>query len=349
MNMYKLMQNQTYIIAEMSANHAGSKERAFEIIHAAKEAGADCVKIQTYTAETMTLDCDNNYFHIDDGTWEGETMYSLYQKAYTPWEWQAELKEEIERLGMDFLSTPFDRSSVDFLEGIGVEAYKIASFELTDLPLLQYVASKGKPVILSTGMAELSEIDEAVRTIQSENNHQMILLHCASAYPAITADMNLRTMQNLQEIYQMPVGLSDHSMGSVGAVTAVALGARVIEKHLCLDRGLRTPDASFSMNPMEFKQMVQDVRQAEKALGNVTYGMKKQERTNFKFRRSIFVSKRIKKGEKITEENTRVIRPGYGAAPKYYNEIQGQIALIDMEAGMPLELSNIGNGTLAEG
>lgn len=342
MYMYRLMQNQTYIIAEMSANHAGSKEKALEIIHAAKEAGADCVKIQTYTADTMTLNCDNQYFHIDDGTWKGETLYSLYQKAYTPWDWQAELKAETEGLGMDFLSTPFDHSSVDFLEGIGIGAYKIASFELTDIPLIQYVASKGKPMILSTGMAELSEIDEAVRTIRGENNHQIVLLHCASAYPAITEDMNLRTMKNLQDIYQVPVGLSDHSMGSVGAITAVALGAKVIEKHLCLDRSIETPDSSFSMNPMEFKKMARDVRQAEKALGCVQYGVKRQENANHKFRRSIFASKDIKKGQRMTRDNIRVIRPGYGADPKYYEEVIGQVALQDIKMGTPIQLEIIG-------
>lgn len=342
MNMYRLMQNQTYIIAEMSANHAGSKEKALEIIHAAKEAGADCVKIQTYTADTMTLNCDNQYFHIDDGTWKGETLYSLYQKAYTPWDWQAELKAETEGLGMDFLSTPFDHSSVDFLEEIGIGAYKIASFELTDIPLLQYVASKGKPMILSTGMAELSEIDEAVRTIRGENNHQIVLMHCASAYPAITEDMNLRTMKNLQDIYQVPVGLSDHSMGSVGAITAVALGAKVIEKHLCLDRSIETPDSSFSMNPMEFKKMVRDVRQAEKALGCVQYGVKRQENANYKFRRSIFASKDIKKGQRMTRDNICVIRPGYGADPKYYQEVIGQVALQDIKMGTPIQLEIIG-------
>ena len=329
---------QTYIIAEMSANHAGCLENAKKIIGAAKEAGADCIKIQTYTADTQTIDCDNKYFHIDNGTWAGENLYQLYKKAYTPWEWQGELKREAEDLGLDFLSTPFDRSSVDFLEDLGLEFYKIASFELVDIPLIEYVASKGKPIILSTGMSELSEIDEAVRAIRRKGNEQIALLHCASAYPAITDEMNLKTMQNMGETFAVPVGLSDHSMGSVGAVTAVALGARIIEKHFCIDRSIETPDSSFSMNPLEFKQMVKDVRQTEKAIGHIAYGVTKQEESNRIFRRSIFCVKDIKKGEIITEDNVRIIRPGHGLKPQFYPEILGQIAMRDIKRGTPLNL-----------
>ena len=332
----------TYIIAEMSANHAGSIDRAKEIIYAAKEAGADCVKIQTYTPDTMTIDCDNEFFNIAGGTWKGENLYRLYEKAYTPWEWQAELKMEAEKVGIDFFSTPFDLSSVDFLEGIGVTFYKIASFELVDIPLIEYVASKGKPMIISTGMSTLAEIDEAVRAIRKQGNNQIALLRCASAYPAITDEMNLKTMKNMGEVFDVPVGLSDHSMGSVGAVTAVALGGKIIEKHFCLDRTIENPDASFSMNPDEFAKMVEDIRQAEKAIGVVKYGATKQEQTNTVFRRSIFAVKDIKKGEKLTCENIRVIRPGYGLKPKYYNEILGQYALCDMEKGTPIALKNIG-------
>ena len=215
----------TYIIAEMSANHAGSLGRAKEIIHAAKEAGADCIKIQTYTPDTITIDCENEYFHIDNGTWAGENLYHLYQKAYTPWEWQADLKSEAEKIGLDFFSTPFDNTSVDFLEEIGIQFYKIASFELVDIPLIEYVASKGKPIIMSTGMATLAEIEDAVTAVRKQGNENIVLLRCASAYPAITDEMNLQTMVNMQETFQVPVGLSDHSLGSVGAITAVALGA----------------------------------------------------------------------------------------------------------------------------
>lgn len=342
MNLKDRLEKGTYIVAEMSANHAGSLQRAKEIIYAAKQAGADCIKIQTYTPDTMTVNCDNEYFHINNGTWAGENLYQLYQKAYTPWEWQAELKAEAEKMGIDFLSTPFDKSAVDFLEDIGVDFYKIASFELVDIPLIEYVASKGKPIIMSTGMATLGEIDDAVRAIRSKSNAQLVLLRCASAYPAITDEMNLQTMVNMRETFQVPVGLSDHSMGSIGAVTAVALGASVIEKHFCLGREIENPDSTFSMNPDEFKQMVTDIRQAEKAIGKVQYGPTKQEKDNVEFRRSIFCVKDIKKGEHITEENIRVIRPGHGLAPKFYPEVIGQTALQDIKRGMPLDFSMIG-------
>lgn len=333
-----------YIIAEMSANHAGDVSRAKEIIHAAKEAGADCIKIQTYTPDTLTIDCDNSYFHISDGTWNGENLYQLYQKAYTPWEWQKELFEEAKKAEIDFFSTPFDNTSVDFLEEIGIGFYKIASFELVDIPLIEYVASKGKPMILSTGMATLAEIDEAVEAVKKRGNRNFALLRCASAYPAITDEMNLRTMQNMGDTFGVPYGLSDHSMGSVGAVTAVALGASIIEKHFCLDRAIENPDSTFSMNPMEFKQMVHDIRQAEKAIGSVKYGPSEQEKSSQIFRRSIFCVKNIKRGEKLTSENVRIIRPGYGISPKYYNDILGQTALIDIERGTPLKMEMIGGG-----
>lgn len=333
-----------YIIAEMSANHAGDISRAKEIIHAAKEAGADCIKIQTYTPDTLTIDCDNSYFHISDGTWNGENLYQLYQKAYTPWEWQKELFEEAKKAEIDFFSTPFDNTSVDFLEEIGIGFYKIASFELVDIPLIEYVASKGKPMILSTGMATLAEIDEAVEAVKKRGNRNFALLRRASAYPAITDEMNLRTMQNMGDTFGVPYGLSDHSMGSVGAVTAVALGASIIEKHFCLDRAIENPDSTFSMNPMEFKQMVHDIRQAEKAIGSVKYGPSEQEKSSQIFRRSIFCVKNIKRGEKLTSENVRIIRPGYGISPKYYNDILGQTALIDIERGTPLKMEMIGGG-----
>ena len=326
-----------YIIAEMSANHAGDLERAKEIIYAAKEAGADCVKIQTYTPDTLTIDCDNEYFHIGNGIWEGENLYQLYGKAFTPWEWQAELKAEAKKVGIDFFSTPFDRSSVDFLEEIGVEFYKIASFELVDIPLIEYVASKGKPIILSTGMGSLGEIEDAVNAIRGKNNEQLVLLRCASAYPAVTDEMNLATMVNMKEIFGVPVGLSDHSMGSVGAVAAVALGASVIEKHFCLDREIENPDASFSMNPDEFKQMVLDIRQAERAIGRVKYGISAQEADSSIFRKSLFCVQDIRKGEMLTAENVRVIRPGYGLPPKFYQDILGKIASRDIKRGTPLD------------
>lgn len=336
------VQHPTYIIAEMSGNHAGNIENAKAIIRAAKDAGADCIKIQTYTPDTITIDCDNEYFQIENGTWEGENLYNLYGKAFTPWEWHAELKAEAKRVGIDFFSTPFDRTAVDFLEEIGVDFYKIASFEVVDIPLIEYVASKGKPIIMSTGMSTLGEVEDAVNAIRKKGNNQIVLLRCASAYPAITDEMNLMTMKNMGEVFDVPVGLSDHSMGSVGAVTAVALGAKVIEKHFCLDREIENPDASFSMNPEEFSQMVKDIRQAEKAIGVVKYGVAEQEKTNIVFRKSIFAVKDIKCGEELTNDNIRVIRPGYGVAPKYYKELLGQKALKDIDRGMPILLENVG-------
>lgn len=331
-----------YIIAEMSANHAGSIENAKEIIHAAKEAGADCVKLQTYTPDTLTIDCNNKYFNIKNGTWSGENLYHLYEKAYTPWEWHQELKEEAQKVQIGFFSTPFDKTSVDFLEELGIEFYKIASFELVDIPLIEYVASKGKPMIMSTGMASLAEIQDAVAAVRSQGNNEMALLRCASAYPAITGDMNLQTMQNMRETFGVTVGLSDHSMGAVGAVTAVALGAKIIEKHFCLSREIENPDASFSMNPNEFLQMVKDVRQAETAIGTVKYGVTKQEESSIVFRRSIFCVEDIHKGEKLTPDNIRVIRPGYGLAPKHYSEVLGQTALREIKRGTPLTFGMIG-------
>ncbi len=336
----------TYIIAEMSANHAGSIERAKEIIRAAKDAGADCIKIQTYTPDTLTIDCHNEYFQVKNGTWEGENLYNLYGKAYTPWEWQKELKEEADRIGIDFFSTPFDKSAVDFLEEIGSEFYKIASFEMIDLPLIEYVASKGKPIIMSTGMASLEEIKEAVDTVKNAGNNQLVLLKCSSAYPAISDDMHLATIRDMKERFELPIGLSDHSMGSLGATVAVSLGANVIEKHFCLSREIDNPDASFSMTPEEFKQMVQDVRNVEKALGVPTYGVSKQEESSMVFRRSIFVTKDVNKGDVFTEENTRIIRPGYGIKPKYFKDILGTVAAEDVKRGTPFSFDFIEEGKI---
>jgi pseudaminic acid synthase len=330
-----------YIIAEMSANHAGSYERAVEIIKAAKDSGADCIKIQTYTPDTMTIDCDNDYFNIKKGTWNGENLYKLYEKAYTPWEWQEGLKKEAENLGIDFLSTPFDKTSVDFLEKLGVNFYKIASFELVDIPLIKYIASKNKPIILSTGMGTLAEIEEAVNAIKSVGNEDLCLLKCSSAYPAIPDDMNLMTMKNLKNTFQVPVGLSDHSLGSIAAVTAVAMGAKIIEKHFCLSRSIENPDASFSMEPQEFKKMVEDIRAAEKAIGKVSYRLSDKENQSKIFRRSIFIVKDIKKGDKFTEENIRIIRPGDGLKPKYYDDVLGKSAAYDIERGTPLSWDKV--------
>ena len=336
MNLYDKINEKVYVIAEMSGNHAGSKDRAFEILHAAKEAGADCIKIQTYTPDTMTIDCNSDYFNISGGTWNGENLYRLYQKAYTPWEWQADLKKEAEKIGLDFLSTAFDRTSVDFLESIDLDFYKIASFELTDIPLIKYVASKNKPIIMSTGMGSIEEIEAAVEAVKSAGNNELVLLKCSSDYPAVTDEMNLNTMVDLGKRCNVPVGLSDHSMGSVGVIAAVAMGARVIEKHFCVSRKVENPDSSFSLEPQEFRQMVDDIRTAELAMGKVKYGPSDREQANLKFRRSIFCVADIKAGEIITEDNVRVIRPSFGLAPVHMEEILGKKAKTDIAFGTPM-------------
>ncbi len=332
----------TYIIAEMSANHAGSIERAKEIIRVAKDCGADCIKIQTYTPDTITIDCDNEYFQIQEGTWKGENLYSLYGKAYTPWEWHNELKEAANKIGIDFFSTPFDKTSVDFLESIDIPFYKIASFELVDIPLIRYVASKGKPIIMSTGMGTQEEIREAVEAAYQEHNDRVVLLKCSSAYPALPDDMNLRTIEDMRERFNLPVGLSDHSLGSLSATTAIAMGASVIEKHFCLSRDISNPDASFSMTPSEFSSMVSDIRKVEKALGRITYGPSDQEQDNLKFRKSVFVIKDVNEGERFTEENIKVIRPGFGLKPKYFQDVLGKSAVRALKRGTPLKWEDIG-------
>ena len=335
-----------YIIAEMSGNHAGSLERAKEIIHAAKESGADCIKIQTYTPDTLTIDCHNKYFQVKNGTWEGENLYGLYGKAYTPWDWQPLLKEEADKVGIDFLSTPFDRTSVDFLEELGLEFYKIASFEMIDLPLLRYIAERGKPIIMSTGMGSLEEIKESVEAIYETGNRQLALMKCASAYPANPADMNLQTISDMIKRFQIPVGLSDHSLGALSATTAIALGASIIEKHFCISREIENPDASFSMPPAEFKEMVAAIRNVEAAIGVPTYGVSRQEESSMVFRRSIFAVKDIKAGEPFTEENVRIIRPGYGIKPKYLSDILGMRAAVDMERGTPISFDSMEKGAI---
>lgn len=326
----------TYMIAEMSANHAGSLEQAKEIIYQAKEAGADCVKIQTYTADTLTIDCDNKYFQLKEPLWKGQNLYHLYKKGYMPWEWQQELKDTAKSVGIDFFSSPFDKTAVDFLEELQLEFYKIASFELVDIPLIQYVASKGKPIIMSTGMATLEEIKEAVDAVYEMGNKQLALLKCSSAYPAVSKDMNLNTMVDMKKQFGISVGLSDHSLGSLGAVTAVALGANIIEKHFCLNRNCDSPDAAFSMTPSEYKQMVEDIRAVEDAKGIVKYGPSPQEKNNVDFRRSLFVTKTMRRGERFTAENLRSIRPGYGLHTRYYEELLGKTAVKDIEMGTPM-------------
>lgn len=334
--MDKIAKGQVYIIAEMSANHAGKLENALEIVHQAAGAGADCLKIQTYTADTLTIDCDNEYFQIKDGLWAGRTLYDLYQEAGTPWEWQEHIKEECERCGIDFLSTPFDNTAVDFLEGIGCEAYKIASFELVDIPLIEYAASKGKPMIISCGMGSIEEIQDAVDACRRVGNEQTVLLKCCSEYPANFEDMHLRNIPDMAQRFRVPVGLSDHSLGSLAAVVGVSLGACVVEKHFCLSRKIKNPDSAFSMEPREFAQMVEDIRNAEKLLSGPSYELSEREQGGIAFRRSLFMVKDVKKGELFTKENVRSIRPGHGVKPKWYADFLGSPAKEAITRGTPL-------------
>lgn len=326
----------TYLIAEMSANHGQNFDQAVEIIKAAKQAGADAIKLQTYTPDTMTLDCDNNYFKIKGTIWEGQTLYDLYKKAYTPWEWQPKLKKIAEEIKLDFFSTPFDETAVDFLEEMQVPAYKIASFENIDLPLIRKIAKTGKPIILSTGMATLAEIDEAVQTIKEAGGNELILLKCTSAYPAPPEEMNLRTIPHLSKAFSVPAGLSDHSMSLAVPLVAVTLGACVIEKHFTLSRNEPCPDSSFSLDPEEFKNMVAAVRTTEKAIGEVFYGLSKPEKESRVFRRSLFAVKNIKAGEEIISGSIRSIRPGHGLHTRYLNKIIGRRAKKDIQQGTPI-------------
>lgn len=315
-----------YLIAEMSANHAGKIENAYRIIEEAAKAGADCVKIQTYTADTLTIDCQAEPYVIRGGLWDGYNYYQLYKEAMTPWEWQGDLKKKCEEVGVDFLSTPFDRTAVDFLEELGVECYKIASFELVDLPLIEYVAGKGKPMIISCGMGSEAEIREALEVCKRQGNEQIVLLKCCSQYPAKFEDMNVAAISLFREKFQVPVGLSDHSMGSLAPVVAVSLGAQVIEKHVCLSREIDNPDAGFSMEIPEFAQMVQDVRNAVIIRGKETLELTEHEKGELHGRRSLVAVMPIEKGEVFTEKNLRSIRPAVGIQPKYYQALLGKRA-----------------------
>lgn len=326
-----------YIIAEMSANHNQDFDQAVKLIEAARGAGADAVKLQTYTPDTMTIDCDNEYFRIGKGTiWEGKNLYELYKEAYTPWDWQPKLKEIANDLGMDLFSSPFNKTAVDFLEKMNVPAYKIASFEIVDIPLIQYVARTGKPIIMSTGMATLAEIDEAVTAAREAGCKELALLKCASAYPADPSDMNLRTIAHMAEAFGVPVGLSDHTVGIAVAVAAVALGACIVEKHFTLSRSVSGPDSAFSLEPQEFKDMVKAIRIAEKAMGKVNYGVTDREVASRTFRRSLFVIKDMEEGEVFTEENIRSIRPGYGLHTRHLEKIKGRCTAKKIQRGMPM-------------
>lgn len=330
-----------YLIAEMSANHGGSLARALELVHAAKECGAHCIKIQTYTADTLTMDCDKPQFRIKGGLWDGYSFHQLYQDAYTPWDWHGKIKEEAEKVGLDFFSTPFDSTAVDFLEELGVKFYKIASFELVDLPLLKHVGSTGKPVIMSTGMATLEEIEEAVGVIRAQGNDQISLLKCSSNYPALTADMNLITISAMKQHFPYIIGLSDHSMEVLSSIVAVSLGARIVEKHLCLSRKDNTPDAAFSLEPQEFSNMAKTLKEVQTAIGTTPYDYSERELSSRSSRRSLYVTRDIGKGAIFTPNNVRSIRPGGGLHPRYYPDILGKKAVCPIEAGTPLRMDMV--------
>lgn len=324
----------TYIIAELSANHGGDIQVAKDTINAAKEIGANAIKLQTYTADTLTLDSDKEDFIIKGGTlWDSKKLYDLYQEAYLPWEWHKELFDYARSIDMDIFSSPFDKSAVDFLEQFNPSAYKIASFEITDYELIRYTASKGKPMIISTGIATIDEIQDAVDICRSEGNHDIVLLKCTSAYPAPLDEANLKTIPNLAETFGVFAGFSDHTLGVTAPVVAVTLGAKVIEKHFILDKSIGGPDAEFSLDKKEFAEMIKAVRETEKLLGKVDYSLTEKKKRSRQFARSLYVAKDIQKGEMFTEENIRSVRPGYGMHPKYLKDILGTIAVQDYKFG----------------
>ena len=327
-----------FIVAELSGNHLGEFSNAIKLIKIAKKAGADAIKLQTYTPDTITIDCDSEYFKIKEGTlWDGKTLYELYKEAYTPWEWFPKLKQIAQEEDIILFSTPFDETAVKFLEELRVPCYKIASFEITDIPLIEYIASMKKPVIISTGIAMRSDIEEAVNVCKRVGNNQIALLKCTSAYPAPLEEVNLKTIPNLKEVFKTVVGLSDHTLGISVPIAAIALGAKIIEKHLTLARSMGGPDAAFSLEPDEFKMMVKLVRETEKALGKVSYELTDKMKKSRKFARSLFVVKDMKAGEVFTEENVRSIRPGDGLDPKYIKDILGKKAVANITRGTPLQ------------
>lgn len=327
-----------FIIAELSANHGRDIEIAKKSIEFAKKAGADAIKLQTYTADTLTIDSDKEYFRLNSGTiWDGQTLYDLYDKAHTPWDWHRELFEHAKKNDIICFSTPFDRSAVDFLEELNVPAYKVASFEIMDIPLIEYIASKGKPVIISTGLATLCDIEAALDACYRMNNRNVILLKCTSAYPAKIEDSNLKTIQNMKDTFDLTVGLSDHTLGITVPIISAAMGAEVIEKHFIIDKTIGGPDSEFSLDFNEFKQMVKSVREAELSIGKVSYELSEKKIASRILGRSLFVVNDIKLGEKLTEKNIRSIRPGYGISPKYYYDVIGKTAKKTIARGTPLK------------
>lgn len=325
-----------YIIAELSANHNGKFETALKIIDEAKKAGADAVKLQTYTADTITLDCDSQDFKINGGLWDGRTLYELYQQAHMPWEWHAPLFEYARKQNITIFSSPFDNTAVDLLEGLNTPAYKIASFEAIDLPLIKYVASTGKPMIISTGMADAEEIAEAIEAARDGGCKELAILHCVSGYPAPAHDYNLRTIPDMIQRHGLVTGLSDHTLDNTTAITSVALGASIIEKHFTLDRSGGGPDDSFSLEPAELVALCRNSKTAWAALGKVDYGRKSSEQGNVQFRRSLYFVKDLKAGDLITADSIRSVRPGYGLPPKHYSSIIGHVVRRDVEKNMPV-------------
>ena len=325
----------------MSANHNGSLETAIETIHAAKRAGADCIKLQTYTADTITIDCDKEDFIIKDTIWHGRKLYDLYNEAYTPWDWHLKLFDTARQIGLECFSSPFDKTSVDLLESLNTPAYKIASFEITDIPLIEYVASKGKPVIISTGIAEIEDIELALDACRRMGNNDIALLKCTSSYPAPINEANMIMVKDLTEKFNVISGLSDHTIGSTVPIVATSLGAKIIEKHFILDRSIGGPDASFSMNEKEFTDMVRSVREAESAIGSVNYSLTNKQKKAKDFSRSLYVIEGVKEGEFITDKNVRSIRPGFGLHPKHYEYIMGKKFNSDLEKGTRFTLDFI--------
>lgn len=334
-------QSKVFIIAELSANHNGSIDIAMETIKAAKRAGADAIKLQTYTADTITIDCDKNDFIIKGTIWEGKNLYQLYKEAYTPWEWHEKLFQVAKDEGLICFSSPFDKTAVDFLENLDTPAYKIASFEITDIPLIEYVASRGKPIILSTGIANLEDIELALRACNRTKNDGIALLQCTSSYPAPIDEANLIMIKDLSERFGVITGLSDHTIGSIAPIVATCLGGKIIEKHFILDRSVGGPDSSFSMNEEEFTEMVQRVREAEKSIGIVNHELTPKQVEGRNFSRSLYVVEDIVKGDVISSKNVKSIRPGFGLAPKYYNNIIGKAVNVDLKKGTALKLSHI--------
>lgn len=325
-----------YVIAEMSANHNGSFDSALRIIEEAKAAGADAVKIQTYTPDTITLDCDLPDFRIDDGLWAGRTLYELYEWAHTPWDWHASLFAHARQCGITIFSSPFDKTAIDMLEDLGAPAYKIASFEAVDLPLIRYAASTGKPLIISTGLADSNEISEAIEAAHSAGCRELAILHCVSGYPAPARDYNLRTIPDMRDRFGVVTGLSDHTLSNATAIASIALGAVIIEKHFTLDRTGGGPDDSFSLEPADLRALCKDCHTAWESLGTVDYSRKASEIGNQKFRRSLYVVEDIRKGEKFTERNVRSVRPGFGLKPKYLDDVLGRTAAAALARGTPL-------------